>query len=176
MILTFDNNLSASFYMGCLSRRGNCSICATVTGANNFSGRRLTGVRGHTITLNTIQRTALSVRRRCCRGDVGCVIFNSVLHGNACPVSIDSRHVFRTVTVVRCTGSVNTSYITRNSAKTNGSRIHFSLAFRILTPRVRVVAPAHSVALAHRCRVSCLGGRNFRTSFGGVRCSVGGKL
>lgn len=173
IMITFDNNLSASFAIVCLTGRGKCRMCTTYTGANNFDPRRLGAGRRGTCGLNTGRCIAVSIARRCCRGDLECVMFKGMLHGNACPVSMDSRHVFRTLTVTHCTGRVNTSTVTRNSANTNGSRVHFSVAFLIVTPNIRVVALAHSVTLDHRRRVSCLGRRNFTTSFAGLGCSCG---
>ncbi len=155
IVLAFSGGLDTSYCVVYLRQQG-YQVHAVTVNTGGFSPKQLKDLERRAKELGAEKFEVLDETKRFYKKCLRYLIYGNVLRNHTYPLSVSAERVFQALAIVQYAQESKAKYVAHGSTGAGNDQVRFDLAFRILSPEVKIITPIRDQQLSRQQEVEFL--------------------
>jgi argininosuccinate synthase len=161
IVLAFSGGLDTSFCVAYLREKYKAEIITVTVDTGGFSKNDLTDIRKRAESLGAVKHYTIDGKGRVYNEFVTYLIKGNVLRGSVYPLSVGAERVVQAEEIVKIARREKAAAIAHGSTGAGNDQVRFDVAFGVLAPDLKVLAPIRDLGLTREEETKYLTDRGY---------------
>ncbi len=155
IVLAFSGGLDTSYCAVYLRQQG-YRVHAVTVNTGGFNHKQIKDLERRAKELGAEKFVVLDETKRFYKKCLRYLIYGNVLRNHTYPLSVSAERVFQALAIVQYAQDSKAEYVAHGSTGAGNDQVRFDLAFRILSPKVKIITPIRDQQLSRQEEVEFL--------------------
>ncbi|MGB3587707.1 MAG: argininosuccinate synthase domain-containing protein [Tunicatimonas sp.] len=155
IVLAFSGGLDTSYCAVYLRQQG-YRVHAVTVNTGGFNHKQIKDLERRAKELGAEKFEMLDETKRFYKKCLRYLIYGNVLRNHTYPLSVSAERVFQALAIVQYAQDSKAEYVAHGSTGAGNDQVRFDLAFRILSPKVKIITPIRDQQLSRQEEVEFL--------------------
>ena len=156
VLLAFSGGLDTSYCAKYLSAVKGYEVYSAIVNTGGFSIDELLKIEQTAYKLGVTKHTVLDVTADYYSKCIRYMVYGNVLRNNTYPLSVSSERTFQSLALVKYAKEINADAIAHGSTGAGNDQVRFDSAFKILAPKIEIIAPIREMKLSRQQEIEFL--------------------
>ncbi|MDR2448523.1 MAG: argininosuccinate synthase [Prevotellaceae bacterium] len=156
VVLAFSGGLDTSFCVPYLKNEKGLEVHTVLVNTGGFSKEEEHAIAARARTLGAATHTAVNVEEEYYSKGIKYLIFGNILKNSTYPLSVSSERVFQALAVLKHAQKLHAAYVAHGSTGAGNDQVRFDLAFEVMAPHIKIIAPIRELALSREEEIAYL--------------------
>ncbi len=156
VLLAFSGGLDTSYCAKYLSAVKGYEVYSAIVNTGGFLKDELLRIEQTAYKLGVKKHTVLDVTADYYNKCIRYMVYGNVLRNNTYPLSVSSERTFQALALVGYAKEINADAIAHGSTGAGNDQVRFDSAFKILAPKIEIIAPIREMKLSRQQEIEFL--------------------
>ncbi|MDR0692234.1 MAG: argininosuccinate synthase [Prevotellaceae bacterium] len=156
VVLAFSGGLDTSFCVPYLKNEKGLEVHTVLVNTGGFLKEEEQAIAARARTLGAATHTAINVEEEYYSKGIKYLIFGNILKNSTYPLSVSSERVFQALAVLKHAQKLKAAYVAHGSTGAGNDQVRFDLAFEVMAPHIKIIAPIRELALSREEEIAYL--------------------
>src|SRR5690606_38667441 len=141
VVLAFSGGLDTSFCVPYLMNERGLEVHTVIVNTGGFSAEEAALIEKRALQLGAASHTCIDAVDDYYTQGIRYLIYGNVLKNNTYPLSVSSERFFQAMAVLNHVKKMGADFVAHGSTGAGNDQVRFDLAFEVLAPQVKIIAP-----------------------------------
>ncbi|MDD2313803.1 MAG: argininosuccinate synthase [Proteiniphilum sp.] len=172
VVLAFSGGLDTSFCVPYLMNERGLEVHTVIANTGGFSAEEAARIKERALQLGAATHTCIDAVDDYYTRGIRYLIYGNVLKNNTYPLSVSSERFFQAMAVLDHVKKVGADFVAHGSTGAGNDQVRFDLAFEVLAPEVKIIAPIRELSLTRQQEIDYLKEHGFDFSWEKSKYSI----
>lgn len=172
VVLAFSGGLDTSFCVPYLINERGLEVHTVIVNTGGFSAEEAARIEQRALQLGAASHTCIDAVNDYYTQGIRYLIYGNVLKNNTYPLSVSSERFFQAMAVLNHVKKVGADFVAHGSTGAGNDQVRFDLAFEVLAPQVKIIAPIRELSLTRQQEIDYLKEHGFDFSWEKSKYSI----
>lgn len=172
VVLAFSGGLDTSFCVPYLMNERGLEVHTVIANTGGFSAEEAARIEERALQLGATSHTCIDAVDDYYTRGIRYLIYGNVLKNNTYPLSVSSERFFQAMAVLDHVKKVGADFVAHGSTGAGNDQVRFDLAFEVLAPEVKIIAPIRELSLTRQQEIDYLKEHGFDFSWEKSKYSI----
>ena len=172
VVLAFSGGLDTSFCVPYLMNERGLEVHTVIANTGGFSEEEAARIEERALQLGAASHTCIDAVDDYYTRGIRYLIYGNVLKNNTYPLSVSSERFFQAMAVLDHVKKVGADFVAHGSTGAGNDQVRFDLAFEVLAPEVKIIAPIRELSLTRQQEIDYLKEHGFDFSWEKSKYSI----
>ena len=172
VVLAFSGGLDTSFCVPYLMNERGLEVHTVIANTGGFSAEEAARIKERALELGAATHTCIDAVDDYYTRGIRYLIYGNVLKNNTYPLSVSSERFFQAMAVLDHVKKVGADFVAHGSTGAGNDQVRFDLAFEVLAPEVKIIAPIRELSLTRQQEIDYLKEHGFDFSWEKSKYSI----
>lgn len=172
VVLAFSGGLDTSYCVPYLINEKGLEVHTAIVNTGGFSTEEAELIEERALALGATTHTTIDAVEDYYKKGIKYLIFGNVLKNNTYPLSVSSERFFQALKIVEHVKAIGANFVAHGSTGAGNDQVRFDLAFEVLAPEVKIIAPIRELALSRQQEIDYLRQKGFDFSWEKSKYSI----
>ena len=172
VVLAFSGGLDTSFCVPYLMNERGLEVHTVIANTGGFSAEEAARIKERALQLGAATHTCIDAVDDYYTRGIRYLIYGNVLKNNTYPLSVSSERFFQAMAVLDHVKKVEADFVAHGSTGAGNDQVRFDLAFEVLAPEVKIIAPIRELSLTRQQEIDYLKEHGFDFSWEKSKYSI----
>lgn len=172
VVLAFSGGLDTSFCVPHLMNERGLEVHTVIANTGGFSAEEAARIKERALQLGAATHTCIDAVDDYYTRGIRYLIYGNVLKNNTYPLSVSSERFFQAMAVLDHVKKVGADFVAHGSTGAGNDQVRFDLAFEVLAPEVKIIAPIRELSLTRQQEIDYLKEHGFDFSWEKSKYSI----
>ena len=172
VVLAFSGGLDTSFCAPYLMNERGLEVHTVIANTGGFSAEEAARIKERALQLGAATHTCIDAVDDYYTRGIRYLIYGNVLKNNTYPLSVSSERFFQAMAVLDHVKKVGADFVAHGSTGAGNDQVRFDLAFEVLAPEVKIIAPIRELSLTRQQEIDYLKEHGFDFSWEKSKYSI----
>ena len=172
VVLAFSGGLDTSFCVPYLMNERGLEVHTVIANTGGFSAEEAARIEERALQLGAASHTCIDAVDDYYTRGIRYLIYGNVLKNNTYPLSVSSERFFQAMAVLDHVKKVGADFVAHGSTGAGNDQVRFDLAFEVLAPEVKIIAPIRELSLTRQQEIDYLKEHGFDFSWEKSKYSI----
>ncbi|MBI3051573.1 argininosuccinate synthase [Candidatus Woesearchaeota archaeon] len=161
IVLAFSGGLDTSFCIVHLREKYNAEVVTVTVDTGGFARKELAEIARQSKKLGAARHYAVDGKKQVFESFVSYLIKGNILRGGVYPLSVGAERVVQAAEVARIAVKEKADAIAHGSTGAGNDQVRFDLAFSVMIPGIKIIAPIRDLNISREDEISYLNEKGF---------------
>lgn len=161
IVLAFSGGLDTSFCVRYLKEAYGCKVITVTVDTGGFSKEELAGIAAKAKKLGVAKHYAIDAKKELFDRFLTYLIKGNVLRGGVYPLSVSAERVIQAEKIAQVALREKADALAHGSTGAGNDQVRFDVAFRVLAPGLKIIAPIRELSLTRKQEAEFLAKKGF---------------
>lgn len=172
VVLAFSGGLDTSYCVPYLINEKGLEVHTAIVNTGGFSTEEAERIEERALALGATSHTTIDAVDDYYNKGIKYLIYGNILKNNTYPLSVSSERFFQALKIVEHVKTVGANFVAHGSTGAGNDQVRFDLAFEVLAPEVKIIAPIRELSLSRQEEIDYLKQKGFDFSWEKSKYSI----